>query len=755
VLDHVETNWGGIDPASLFRIACNHHRPSSGEILEQLIAHADRLASGHDRRSREKAEDDSVVTGLISPMACLGGRRIDESSAIYLDPAANLTAQSESILPANRPGMETYRQSCSAIAKQLIESLNGEDHDPGWCLERVDSVVRRYCSAVPASRYWKERPDTSLYDHSRAVAAFAACLGVQHLDTPFTDDSRIDGRYRLLTLRLKGIQSFIFRRLPPVNISGASERGRARELRARSCYVALIAEQLGRFVTRRIGLPSVNALLCAGGSTTLLLPATGRALDAARDAIEAIHLWLLERFAGTLRLESGLTDVLSDQDFGADRFPVVIRELESAVTAARTTAVPRRLRTAAWADVGWLGATNGLPTDTGAMPEQLRTFGRLLPKREALRLRPDQEGDLPVPGGSVSLLDASPSGHGEYRLRLFGEQPWPSVSAAAYVPRATTDDLQRLETTREELEDDWVTKPGDPLPFSALAQFGTDSEGESVGPSMLGALKADVDRLGYLMAYGLSPVGEASRASLGRLAAVSRTLDGFFKGFVDEQLRVRFQRIYTVFAGGDDLFLIGPWYDMVRFSIELQAWFDRFACNREQPSHGPASANPRITLSAGLAFFKPAVPVRIIAETTEELLERAKNEGRDRIALLATAVPWSVLREAWSLHTLMMEACTPDGAQRSEADRSLIRALLDISAMARRAGDASRTGELRLTDLKWRSQLRYHLARRLKRQRQEAPGELHEKLVSIGPSDGDTLMIACTLTLYRLRGESV
>ena len=65
-----------------------------------------------------------------------------------------------------------------------------------------------------------------------------------------------------------------------------------------------------------------------------------------------------------------------------------------------------------------------------------------------------------------------------------------------------------------------------------------------------------------------------------------------------------------VFAGGDDLFVLGPWSDAVRFAETLYDSFHRFT-----------GGNPDVTLSAGVALAKPGLPMRGIKELAEEQLE--------------------------------------------------------------------------------------------------------------------------------------
>ena len=102
--------------------------------------------------------------------------------------------------------------------------------------------------------------------------------------------------------------------------------------------------------------------------------------------------------------------------------------------------------------------------------------------------------------------------------------------------------------------------------------------------------------------------------------------------------------MYTVFAGGDDFFLIGPWRQSVHLAVRMR---ERFAAY--------VAENPDIHFSAGLIMSKSGIPVRQMARQAEMALEQAKHylppmsDGRtrppkNRVTLWGTVVPWEELR---------------------------------------------------------------------------------------------------------------
>jgi len=746
ILDELDeaTNWGGLDRQELFRIACNHHRPSSGKVLEHILTHADRLASGHDRQAALQ-EREQRVTGLVSPFSLFFGENDPEAAQIV--PIAADRFAPEGVLPAEERTTAQYRDKCRELSACLRRELAADYEDPDWCIERVQAVMRHYLSAVPASRAWKERPDTSLYDHSRIVAAFAAALGAQHATEPFQDESSIQGRYGLVSVRLKGLQSFIARSQPPVDTAGGTAKGRAKTLRARSFYVSLLSRSISQTILERLGLPITNVVLDAGGHTTLLVHDTEGARRNRDEALGEARDWILEHLGGTIRLEVGVLDDLTDQDFQGEKFSQTLRNLEDAASRSSHHFIADGFRhDNAWATgEQWIGSSSGLPIDSGSLPETMKKLGEKLPKIEAIRFQQgaDSEGEISVPNGSVKLIESTTGEAGTLRVALSESGTHPTLPAAAYIPRASEADADA-----DDAEGGDALREGQPLTFDRLAARPTTVEALKGEPVMLGALKADVDHLGHLFAYGFSSGerGSSDRASLGRLAGTSRMLDDFFKGFLDARLRTEFSSIYTVFAGGDDLFLIGPWIDILVLVRKLHEWFGRFACG-----------HPRVTLSAGVTILKPHAPVRIIAEECERQLKNAK-ERRNRIAVFSSVMQWGEYGRAWRWHEQLMDLYL-DQEQERRPPVALLRTLFQAAESARRVRAHRESREpISLNRLKWRSQLQYQFKRAIGRNQDAASDErfdelpLFKELVGIGDDDAEVLRVASMITMYRMRG---
>jgi hypothetical protein len=177
------------------------------------------------------------------------------------------------------------------------------------------------------------------------------------------------------------------------------------------------------------------------------------------------------------------------------------------------------------------------------------------------------------------------------------------------------------------------------------------------GAPFLGVLRMDVDNLGAVFGMGV-PVGERS---LSKLAALSRSMDWFFRGWVPVLAADPEHGVYVTYSGGDDLFLVGPWDRMVRLALRIEEDFRAFGCG-----------NPDLTLSGGLALVKGRFPIGRAAERSEHLLngiaKRRKGplpEDCDKasLAVFNRKVPWPVMRHIFTLAEDVLLPALRDGKQ--------------------------------------------------------------------------------------------
>lgn len=338
-----------------------------------------------------------------------------------------------------------------------------------------------------------------------------------------------------------------------------------------------------------------------------------------------------------------------------------------------------------------------------------------------------------------------------------------------------------------------IDTEGKVLDFEELAKVGrpveggreTENTGKDETGGFLGVLKADIDNLGLLFSKGFEkPVKEEAkldpiqRKSVSRFLTLSRMIELFFSGWVKQIMstvqkddvateltamdgvdRGRFERylrgghmdfgkIYTVYSGGDDLVLVGPWETMIVFAVFLNRRFRKFTAH-----------NPSITLSAGLAFVKPKLPIATAVRQADDLLTRAKEKGKNRLTLFGTTVEWENLPELIDFFLFLNEKTADRG---SRVNSSFLYRLLGYRKMA-----ASFIEDNCVQGLKCLSLLSYDISRNIVRYSQDSKTGIHiesgqeehrelSRLINARPlkeSIWRSLGIPISWCIYRNRGK--
>jgi len=203
-----------------------------------------------------------------------------------------------------------------------------------------------------------------------------------------------------------------------------------------------------------------------------------------------------------------------------------------------------------------------------------------------------------------------------------------------------------------------------------------------------------VENLGLIFACGLKS------QSLSRLATLSRQMNYFFLIYIPYLLNSenRFSDIYTVFAGGDDLFLIGPWNKISEFALYLNQQFRKYVCD-----------NREITISAGISINKPGEPVFTLSERAEDALRRSKIK-KDSATMFEESVEW----EEFS-HLKIVKETIETWLDNSVVNNAMVFRLNTFTDMARREKDLLEQNEgIEAEDwevLKWRAMFKYSVAR--------------------------------------------
>lgn len=804
--DVLPLSVAGGDPRSgnsLINMAAMHHKPETP--LQWVVTMADRLSSGLDRQIFEEDPAEThyrdfrrtrllpVAEEMFAHEERTGSETLDGYR--YRFPLAELTPETifpgrrEEVVPAdNQRGAREYAALFSRFVAEQKKLAHREV--PELWLNHFVSLWERFTCFIPAATVGKVIPDVSLYDHSRATAALATALYCYHeAEGTLTEQSVRDNnpeKFRLITGDFSGIQKFIF------SEGGSTNRAAAKLLRGRSFAVSLLSELAGLTVCRELGLPSTSIILNAAGKFTMIAPNLSGVTERIDRIERELNGWLLDAWFGEVTI-SFSTISASPADFEQGKFPALWQKLARAAEQKKYRKIP----------LDRLGVQSGYldSFDNRLQPALCPFCGRrpAHPSTKGDHYLGDNEasclicrdhihlGAHLIKGRTLAIIDADASfaGNrlkaplmGRYQVSfdldqqsvtsLVKQNALRSISVLGsamrsnegygvriingYVPVYTDEDqrderiLQGRMSEEKKLELIDMIKEGGVKSFHHIAKTSRvphrAKEGEYSGIEALGVLKADVDNLGSLFGCGLQP----ERLNLSRLATFSRQMNSFFSLYLPNLLATdpRFRNIYTVFAGGDDLFLIGPWNRIVDFADVLEEEFRRFACK-----------NPRITISAGITVSKPGIAVPAFADRAEEALEESKHGGRNRVTLFGETVPWDLFRQLLQ-HRDRLERWQGNGI----IGKAFLYQLNELVALARRekelVGPRKTIDFSDMSCLAWRSRLHYTIARNVgkgleKDSRLNAVEEV-VKTVPVWVNDHDTkLRIALWQVLYNQR----
>lgn len=681
------------------------------------------------------------------PLKPLAPENIFPRLANACTPSDNATAKAE-----YHALWEALIEGIKLIPKSHVANL------PLW-LDHFDSLWLTMTHAIPAATAFGVKPEVSLYDHSKAAAALATALWRWHHETGNTGpdaaqelrERREDwGIEKLLLVQgdFFGIQDFIFAE------GGATQKHAHKLLRGRSFQVSLLAECAALKLLEALELPPTSQIINAAGKFLIVAPNTDSARAAVARCRKELNDWCLAHTYGEIGVGLATTPA-SCNDFTAGNFGKMTQRLFAALDAAKHQRFGLCDDEANTEFDGFLDSfdntlgvcqINGKhPADTNVSSQRGYALSRLaddqirigeaLTKRARLLVARQAE-TLPVLGLDyfgyrlAFAPEAETSGkYGELARNGTLRRVWDFDAAESdgtlwrgYARRFVNSYVPRFDATDEQVADKygkWESEaefdrsaPIKTLHHIACEDRRLDQDGLWKGEIALVTIKGDIDNLGKLFLTGFdhptekNPDGTPkSKLTFAKMASLSRQINAFFALWLpwfcehgkDAQGIARYRNTYTVFAGGDDFFLIGPWESTLALASALREKFAAYV------------ANDSITFSAGLTMTHPKTPVRHLARSAEHALDAAKaypdpeNPDKNAAHIWNRSVSWAdwqmlMGQRRTALEALMARADT-HGA---EFSTGLTYSLLQLS---------DRAESKRPEDAIWRSQLHYRLTR--------------------------------------------
>ena len=656
------------EDADILRAVRHHHADdlrglrAADDDISYIVYEADNLAAASDRRALEEGGGGfSAAANLESVFNLFGGDAGEKcKEAFYL---RGLTETGQLLFPAAQREMQASVSEYQDLYQHL--EANFLRRSPGKMqLNELLRVLEALLSYVPSSTARAEAADISLYDHLRLTAAYAASMyryfaahGITDYKKHTTGEGaramRKEPMYLLVSADVSGIQPFIY---------AIPSKGALKSLRGRSFYLEILLENVADEILTACSMSRSSLLYTGGGHFYLLLPNTEEVQEILRRYHEAVNDWMMRHFGDGLYLAMAWTPCAAEE----------FRAESEAAEGKRsgTQAVFQRLSELLEAEK----LKRYSPSQLAALFSPQSACNRVLDAARECSICHTSSVELRAYRGEEGA-EACPMCANLY---LFGERiltedifcvseeeqaeslPLPGLGRELYLSAESMETVERLPYAAERLYiknkvytgeslathlwlgDYTARKDGRVMEFAELAAL-SGGTAEDTGIRRLGVLRADVDNLGAAFRAGFP----ARYATLTRTAVLSRQLSLFFKhyinaicrgevGGVNESEAVKFslfgrekkaaRDIHIVYSGGDDIFLLGAWDDVVELAVDLRWAFRRFTSGR-------------LHFSAGIGFFKDKCPVAEMARKAGELESLAKSlPGKDAVALFGTAL---------------------------------------------------------------------------------------------------------------------
>jgi len=582
---------------------------------------ADNISSGMDRRDIEG----QGASGFDK-------KRLQESVYNLLNNSSRqdvypVKAISETIqYPTGKNVVYDTTSSYKEIILGMSEGLRGINFE-GEYLNSLLELCEAYLSYVPSSTSLGEVSDISLFDHSKVTAALAACI-VSYLNYQGRNDFAYElfknsnkfyqeNAFCLFSCDISGIQQYIYT---------ITSKGALKGLRSRSFYLEILLENLVDEILQATSLSRVNLLYTGGGHAYILLPNTEDARNIAANTVINTNQRLQAHFGLRLFVAFGMqscsANELMSKTGNPESYCNIFRSVASQISEMKlrrySAAEIKQLNNKPLEETGRECSICGVSAELRERPEGIicqncaafADVSNLLIKPEVVLvvLKEKIEG--------IALPLFSCQGESQY-LYTF------TVAKVKQMLRDSPEKVVRIYSkntfrtglnlaTKLWMGDYAVRNPeGNLKTFAELAV-------SSRGIERIGVLRADVDNMGAAFVSGFIRETDTEKnyryLTLSRTATLSRSLSVFFKYYLNDLLangqesvlaKKGSRNVVVVYAGGDDLFVVGAWNEVLSAALDIRRAFARYTGNS-------------LTISAGFAVFEPGYPIaRMAAETAE------------------------------------------------------------------------------------------------------------------------------------------
>ncbi len=464
--------------------------------------------------------------------------------------------------------------------------------------------------------------DISLYDHLKLSAALDCCMTLWYenrgISPTYVPPKKDEPYFLLYSADLSGIQKFIYT---------VAESKALRSLRSRSFFLGLMMEHYVDELLRGCNLSRANLIYSGGGHCYLILPNTPVVENTVNAWNTRFNDFLLEQFGTGLFLGHGYTcccaNDLVNEPASEAPYKEMFRRVSGKIAAHKMHRYsPAQLlklnhrSTQGDRECKVCGRADRLTGDMCDWCQCFVNLSRKIQDQDVFFVTTEKSPEspdfvLPSLDGQASFLFTTEDQAEKFLKKgISARKIYTKNCSYTSLPGST-----RLYV-------------GNYAASNSIEELARDAS----GICRIGVCRMDVDNLGQSFVRGFeqentsSPEVQYRYVNLMRTAAFSRQMSLFFQLYINDILSGNFRdreplSVAVVYSGGDDVFLVGAWDHVMEAANRIQSGILEFSCGS-------------LTISGGIGLFDDHFPIRIAAEETAALEDRAKEEpGKNAISL--------------------------------------------------------------------------------------------------------------------------
>ena len=578
--------------------ASMHHNPK--DELSWIIASADRMASGFER---EKFDEYNAKFDKEDFKKQRLWHLFDKDKRFAID-----TLNPNSIYPVgkNEDNTNEYKK----LWDSFIEDLEKIKKKATSSIDAftIDYLLKKYTSFIPSSTTFKlkdyapVKANIPLYDHLRATAIFSSVIyklyenGNKNIINYYKGESSNIEQKDMILINgdFFGIQNFIFDGVPASKAS--------KILRAKSAYIQILTKIIAFYIVDELELSYNSIISTNAGKFEILGVNDKNSIDKLHNIQDELNDFFIKEYFGETGIGISFVEASLADFIEKDRYKNKLRKrLADEVEKTK------------FKKFDLISKKPVLEYDEGITNQNLCEYCNKRKKEEDEDSCPSctlfiKIGEKLAKSNFLSISKRSGKDRvfGEYFINFSNEVKRVDNTIALY---DITNDEEFRGYAKWELSS-YVAKneKNEVKTFEELAKESVkeskEDESREHGVEALMAMKGDVDSMGKFIK------NSDITNSFARYNFFARMIDYFFS--VKASVMMKDRALYTVFAGGDDIFILGAWDEVIDFTKELREEFVKFV------------GDSGLTFSVGMIMTKPNKPVNFIADIAEGALEKSK-----------------------------------------------------------------------------------------------------------------------------------